>query len=312
MNQTVALRGVMLLSGGNGMGKSTLVGRWVRQLENRLYTPVNLTQATLSSSGLLASLARGVGKRASMRRERNLDELSSYLSEHDRRTLVIILDDAQNSSHSTLEELRLLLGLNLPSQPTFALVLIGDEYLLGQLQLRNHRPLFRLGAIICSPPGVWRRSRPISKPGWKPWGSIARRSSSRRRWISWCARRRECRAQLCLLARAAWLEAARAEVQEISAQTMQLAMEQVPRLTGLTRHSMIQRIQQAHALYCQLTGQRVSLRFGNGSGRTLPRASMKPTFKVIRCSRGKSARDAGMLERSNFPISCRSTVSKKI
>ncbi|MFO1500577.1 MAG: hypothetical protein U1G07_19710 [Verrucomicrobiota bacterium] len=28
------------------MGKSTLVGRWVRQLENRLYTPVNLTQAT--------------------------------------------------------------------------------------------------------------------------------------------------------------------------------------------------------------------------------------------------------------------------
>ena len=32
LNQTVALRGVMLLSGGNGMGKSTLVGRWVRQL----------------------------------------------------------------------------------------------------------------------------------------------------------------------------------------------------------------------------------------------------------------------------------------
>ena len=49
LNQTVALRGVMLLSGGNGMGKSTLVGRWVRQLENRLYTPVNLTQATLSA-----------------------------------------------------------------------------------------------------------------------------------------------------------------------------------------------------------------------------------------------------------------------
>jgi hypothetical protein len=56
LDQTAALRGVMLLSGGNGVGKSTLVGRWVRQLENRLYTPVNLTQATLSSSGLLATL----------------------------------------------------------------------------------------------------------------------------------------------------------------------------------------------------------------------------------------------------------------
>ena len=41
LEQTVALRGAMLLSGGNGVGKSTLVGRWVRQLENRLYTPVN-------------------------------------------------------------------------------------------------------------------------------------------------------------------------------------------------------------------------------------------------------------------------------
>ncbi len=41
LEQTAALRGVMLLSGGTGVGKSTLVGRWVRQLETRLYTPVN-------------------------------------------------------------------------------------------------------------------------------------------------------------------------------------------------------------------------------------------------------------------------------
>jgi type II secretory pathway predicted ATPase ExeA len=42
---------------------------------------------------------------------------------------------------------------------------------------------------------------------------------------------------VCLLARASWLEAARAEVREISAQTMQQAMEQVPGLAGLTRHT---------------------------------------------------------------------------
>ena len=74
----------------------------MRQLETRLYTPVNLTQATLSSSGLLASLARSLGKPSSIRRERNLDELSSYLSEHERQTLVIVMDDAQNATHATL------------------------------------------------------------------------------------------------------------------------------------------------------------------------------------------------------------------
>ncbi len=35
LHQTAALRGVMLLSGGNGVGKSSLVGRWVRQLESQ-------------------------------------------------------------------------------------------------------------------------------------------------------------------------------------------------------------------------------------------------------------------------------------
>ena len=54
--------------------------------------------------------------------------------ELERRILVVILDEAQNYSQPSLEEVRLLLGLNLPEQPAFALVLIGDEYLLGQLE----------------------------------------------------------------------------------------------------------------------------------------------------------------------------------
>jgi type II secretory pathway predicted ATPase ExeA len=238
LNQTAALRGVMLLSGGNGMGKSSLVGRWVRQLDSRLYTPVNLTQATLSSSGLLASLARSLGKRASFRRERNLDELSAYLSEHERQTLVIVLDDAQNSTHSTLEELRLLLGLNLPSQPTFALVLIGDEYLLGQLQLRNHRALCsRLGAHHMLCPWTAEEIQTYLKKALEAVGI------NRSRVFEPAAVDLLVRAtagvprSVCLLARAAWLEAARADAKEITAATMQQAMEQVPGLAGLARHS---------------------------------------------------------------------------
>ncbi len=238
LNQTVALRGVMLLSGGNGVGKSTLVGRWVRQLETRLYTPVNLTQATLSSSGLLATLSRSLGKRASFRRERNLDELSAYLSEHERQTLVIVLDDAQNCTHSTLEELRLLLGLNLPSQPTFALVLIGDEYLLGQLQLRNHRALCsRLGAHHLLSPWTLEEIQTYLKTALEAVGI------NRSRVFDAAAIDLLVRAtagvprSVCLLARAAWLEAARADRKDITAQTVQQAMEQVPGLPGLARHA---------------------------------------------------------------------------
>jgi type II secretory pathway predicted ATPase ExeA len=208
----------------------------VRQLETRLYTPVNLTQATLSSSGLLASLARSVGKRASIRRERNLDELSSYLGEHERQTLVIVLDDAQNSTHSTLEELRLLLGLNLPSQPTFALILIGDEYLLGQLQLRNHRALCsRLSAHHQLAPWTAEEIQGYLKTALEAVGI------NRSRVFEPAAVDLLVRAtagvprSVCLLARAAWLEAARLQAKEIQVPILQQALEQVPGLAGLTR-----------------------------------------------------------------------------
>jgi type II secretory pathway predicted ATPase ExeA len=238
LDQTAALRGVMLLSGGNGMGKSSLVGRWVRRLESRLYTPLNLTQATLSGSGLLASLARGLGKRTSMRRERNLDELSSYLSEHERQTLLIVLDDAQNATHSTLEELRLLLGLNLPSQPTFALILVGDEYLLGQLQMRNHRALCsRLSAHHLLSPWTLEEIQTYLTTGFEAVG-IHRSKVFEPAAVDLLVRATAgVPRSVCLLARAAWLEAARAEASEINAQTLQLAMEQVPGLAGLTRHN---------------------------------------------------------------------------
>ena len=238
LNQTAALRGVMLLSGGNGVGKSTLVGRWVRQLESRLFTPVNLTQATLSSSGLLASLARALGKQPSMRRERNLDELSSYLSEHERQTLVIVMDDAQDSTHGTLEEVRLLLGLNLPSQPTFALILLGDEYLLGQLQLRNHRALCsRLSAHHMLSPWTLEEIQAYLTTALQAVG-IHRTKVFEPAAVDLLVRATAgVPRSVCLLARAAWLEAARTEAREIGAPTMQLAMAQVPGLLGLTRHN---------------------------------------------------------------------------
>lgn len=238
LEQTVALRGAMLLSGGNGVGKSSLVGQWVRRLDTRFYTPVNLTQATLSSSGLLAALARSLGKRSSFRRERNLDELSAYLSEHERQTLVIVLDDAQNCTHSTLEELRLLLGLNLPDQPTFALVLIGDEYLLGQLQLRNHRALCsRLGAHHLLSPWTLEEIQAYLKTALEAVG-IQRSRVFDAAAVDLLARATAgVPRSVCLLARAAWLEAARAEHKDITAQTIQQAMEQVPGLPGLARHA---------------------------------------------------------------------------
>jgi hypothetical protein len=50
LNQSAALRSLMLLSGENGVGKSALAGRWLRSLEPKAYFPVCITQASLSGA----------------------------------------------------------------------------------------------------------------------------------------------------------------------------------------------------------------------------------------------------------------------
>jgi len=147
LDQTAALRSVMLLAGPNGVGKSALVGRWVQALDRRLFLPLVLTHATLSGSNLLSTLTRKLGKPAVCRRDTNLALVEAALSELDRIVPVLVLDEAQNYSHASLEEVRLLLGLNLAEPAAFALLLVGDEYLLSTLRLRHHRALYsRIGS----------------------------------------------------------------------------------------------------------------------------------------------------------------------
>lgn len=236
LHQTAVLRSVMLLAGPNGIGKSALAGRWMRSLDQRLFHPLCLTQATLSGTGILSALVSKLGKPASFRRERNLQLVEEALEQLDRRILVVILDEAQNYNHAALEEVRLLLGLNLPEQPAFALVLIGDEYLAAGLKLRNQRALFsRLACHVNLEPwtpaqcaqylgaalGAVGLSPAVLEPAA---GEVLAGASAG------VAR------SLCLLARAAWINAAADNARKITAAHVNDAIGQVPCVPGLTAH----------------------------------------------------------------------------
>jgi general secretion pathway protein A len=233
LTQTAALRSVMLLCGPNGVGKSALVGRWMRSLDSRLFFPVCLTQATLSGTAILAALATKLGKPGSFFRQRNLQWIEQALGELERRILVVILDEAQNYSQPSLEELRLLLGLNLTEQPTFALVLIGDEYLLASLKLRNQRALYsRLACHISLPPWTSAQCAQYLNTGLGAVGLSASVIEAAAIELLASASAGLPRS-LCLLARAAWIAAATEKAQKILPAHVQLALQQVPCVPGL-------------------------------------------------------------------------------
>lgn len=228
LDTTAALRGVMMLTGSPGTGKSTLIKSWMARLEPKRFLPMLITQSSLSATGVLEVLLAKLGERARFKRSTNLLLLEKHLTDLEPLTLVIVLDDAQNYPGPALEELRLLLGLGGRSRSAFCLILLGDDYLPGSLRLSVQRALYsRISAALSMPPLPreeianylnWHLSlagldRDIFAPA--AIDLLVEASDGNPRTLG-------------LLAQAAWLSAARKNVFTIEAEHVHTALRQVP------------------------------------------------------------------------------------
>ncbi len=228
LDTTAALRGVMMLTGTPGAGKSTLIKSWLAGLELKRFLPLLITQSSLSATGVLEVLLAKLGERARFKRSTNLLLLEKHLADLEPVTLVLVLDDAQNFPGPALEELRLLLGLGGRQRSAFALVLLGDDYLLGSLRLSVQRALFsRISAATSLAPLPrediaayldWHVSRAgLDRGIFAPAAVdlLAEASEGNPRTLG-------------LLAQAAWLCAARQNSFTIEADHIHTALHQVP------------------------------------------------------------------------------------
>ena len=228
LEQTAALRSLMLLHGDNGVGKSALVGHWLSGLEPKVYLPITITQATLSGSGLLAVLLLKLGQKPSLMRSRNLARFEEAIRDLGRITPVLILDEAQHYPPGALEEIRLLLGLNLARQPVLALVLIGDLYLQETLRLGHYRALYsRIAAHFALGGLEPAQIEPYLLHGLRQVG-LDRSILKPAALDLLTAASQGVPRLLNLLARSAWLAAAQAKANSIEPEHVQAALQLVP------------------------------------------------------------------------------------
>ena len=228
LDTTAALRGVMLLTGAPGSGKSTLIKTWMNALEPKRHLPLLITQSSLSASGVMEILLAKLGERPRFKRSASLLVLEKHLTDIHPLTLVLILDDAQNYPAPALEEIRMLLGLGGQQRSAFALILAGDEYLLGSLRLSIQRALFtRISATAVLAPLAREQiaahlntqvaraglERDIFEPAAVDLFAEASQGNPR---------------TLDLLAQAAWLAAARGSATTIQPEHVHIALRQVP------------------------------------------------------------------------------------
>jgi type II secretory pathway predicted ATPase ExeA len=237
LDTTAALRGVMVLTGSPGSGKSTLLKTWMRGLEPKRYLPLLITQASLSATGVLEILLAKLGERPRFKRSTNLLTLEKHLADIEPMTLVLVLDDAQNYPSSALEELRMLLGLGGRQRSAFALILLGDDYLLGSLRLSVQRALFsRISAA--------HQLHALPREDIAPYLNwhLARAGLDREIFllaaIDLLAEASEGNPRtLNLLAQAAWFASARAGATEIEPEHVHTALRQVPIATAKIQNS---------------------------------------------------------------------------
>ena len=228
LDTTAALRGVMVLTGPPGTGKSTLLKTWMNGLEPKRYLPLLITQSSLSATGVLEILLAKLGERPRFKRSGNLLALEKHLADIEPVTLAIALDDAQNYPSPALEELRMLLGLGGRARSAFALILLGDDYLIGSLKLSVQRALFsRISAVHQLHPLA--RDEIASYLNWHVSRAGLARDIFAAPAIDLLAEASDGNPRtLNLLAQAAWIAAARAGASDIEAVHIHDALRQVP------------------------------------------------------------------------------------
>lgn len=137
-------RGLFCLTGEPGAGKTTVLRRFVSDLNPQTHIHCYTPHATVNRSDLYRQLNLLLRLPQRVRKSDLFDQIQCAILElHDSqgKTPVIILDEAHLMDHATLQELILITNFQMDSKLPFLLVLIGQPDLRETLKRRIHEPL---------------------------------------------------------------------------------------------------------------------------------------------------------------------------
>ena len=144
-------KGLMALVGDVGTGKTTLCRALLRDLPDNIQSAL-LLNPHLSDVDLIATLLDDLGVE---RRGSTKGELMATLSQHllaagsEGKTVLVIVDEAQQMSVECLEQVRILSNLETPTRKLLQILLVGQPELEEKLRLNELRQLDQRIGIRC-------------------------------------------------------------------------------------------------------------------------------------------------------------------
>ena len=142
-------KGIAMVYGPAGVGKSISLRRFKQDLDNRRYEIFYLFNTRLTPLGFMRSLSRLLGLPVLYQQADLFDALSEHLGQFEQRLNkhpVIILDDADGLRDELLELLRLLANFDMDSEDRFSFILSGSHKLAMRIkQAKNEALRQRIG-----------------------------------------------------------------------------------------------------------------------------------------------------------------------
>lgn len=138
------IRGIGLLTGSAGTGKTYSMKSFVHGLNPSLYKIIYLQMTTISNNEFYKVLAIGLGLEPCYHKidnYRNIQERITALYKDQKITLLILIDEAQYLHRSILADLKLLMNFEMDSKNYAMLILAGQPVLNNILSMQIHEAL---------------------------------------------------------------------------------------------------------------------------------------------------------------------------
>jgi type II secretory pathway predicted ATPase ExeA len=135
----LARRGMALITGEVGSGKSTAIRGFAEALEKNQYDWVYLDDPTVGLRGIWNSIATQLGLNMRFYKWQLMPALKSAIEKnhHDfGKTTIIVIDDAQLLKPAALEELRLFTNFKIDSHSPMTLILLAQPEFRKLIQLK--------------------------------------------------------------------------------------------------------------------------------------------------------------------------------